>query len=58
MSIITALVLETAVEAKKTEAKDVRAVVFLIPVGLCLFSMLIAAEFPTFAGAIAFTGLE
>ena len=53
-----ALALENGIIAEKPNAVDLRTAILLIPVALCLLSILLAVESSAFAAAIAMMGVE
>jgi hypothetical protein len=58
MSANLTLAFEKKFEAQNTEAKDIWAVLLLVPTAMCLFSILLAVESPAFASAVTLLGLE
>ena len=46
------------IDAKKTERKDILGLLFLAPLTMALFSIVLAIESPTFASAMTLVGLE
>jgi hypothetical protein len=57
MSTDAALVFEQPIAANR-RATDLRMALLLIPVAICLFSVVLAVEFPAFAAAVAILGAE
>jgi hypothetical protein len=50
--------LAATMATKKSEVEDFPALLVLVPLAICLFSVWLAAEFPAFAGAVDVAGLE
>jgi hypothetical protein len=53
-----ALALKSGIARKRADATDLRTAIFLVPVALCLLSIIVAFESPAFAAAIAMLGAE
>jgi hypothetical protein len=45
-------------EAKQTERKDIMGLLFLAPLTMAIFSIVLAIESPIFVSAMALVGLE
>jgi hypothetical protein len=50
--------LRAAIQPKKTESKDISTALLLVPIAVCLFSILLAMENPAVASALALVGME
>ncbi len=48
----------STVEARTTGHKNLWAALFLAPVAMAIFSIVLSAQFPVFASAMALVGLE
>jgi hypothetical protein len=57
MSTDAVLPLEKIIE-KEIRAADLRGALLLIPVAICMFTILLAVEFPAFASAVTLVGME
>jgi hypothetical protein len=53
-----AVTLRAAIQPKKTESKDISTAFLLVPIAVCLFSILLAMENPAVASALALVGME
>jgi hypothetical protein len=58
MPIEAAVALQNGIAAKKAAAVDLRSAIFLIPLAMCLLSIILAIKSPAFAAAVAMIGAD